>query len=451
MILFISNSGECLPIAWRLKREGAEVGVYVHNPKHRPNYAGIMERVTIGGLKKALKLADKVIFDITHPNQKKPEDIALLKMFGLKTGSPSVFGPVADKLKKDQLVIGASAWSEEIEMDRKLGSDIAEKLGLAISETHDFKALKQGVKFLKGRKDRWVLKPHHNADLDLTYVERYPGELLRKFEGELPRRVGEKFEFMLQRVVEGVEISTEGWFDGEKWHHFNHTIEDKRLMQGGLGPAIGSQGNTCWIKGVQAGKPAPLLVAELTKLTPWLKTAGYVGPVDINAIVSEEDHRPYFLEFTPRCGYDALYCLLTLLKGSLTEFWTKGFKGEFQYPGFASSQRLSIPPYPYANRELLASFAKEVPIEGSLEKMAWFWGEDIRMAGETPALLCCAGSDGILGVVTGRGATVGEAVSKVYRRLKSMRVGAYMQYRLDGAKRPLAAIETLQKWGINVF
>ena len=40
MLLWISNSGECLPIAWRLKREGAEVAVYMHNPKHRRNYGG---------------------------------------------------------------------------------------------------------------------------------------------------------------------------------------------------------------------------------------------------------------------------------------------------------------------------------------------------------------------------------------------------------------------------
>lgn len=443
MILFISNSGECLPIAWRLKREGAEVGVYVHNPKHRPNYQGIMERVTLGGLKKALKLADQVIFDITHPNHKRPEDLALLKMFGLKTGLSSVFGPVADKLRKDHQVIGCCEFSEEIELDRKLGSDIAAKIGLAISETHDFKALKQGLKFLKGRKDRWVLKPHDNQDLDLTYVERYPGELLRKFEGELPRRVGEKFNFMLQCVVEGVEISTEGWFDGNGWQHFNHTIEDKRLMQGGLGPAIGSQGNTAWLK-----QDPGLLVGELTRLTPWLQQAGYAGPVDINAIVAEKDHKPYFLEFTPRFGYDALFLLLTLLKGSMKDFFAQGFKGEFK-PGFASSQRLSIPPYPYAGRELLANFAKEVPIEGTLEALPWFWAEDVRLGDD--GKLCCAGSDGILGVVTGQGATVGEAVSRVYRQLKSMKVGAYMQYRLDGAKRPLTAMETLKKWGVNVL
>lgn len=441
MILWISNSGECLPVAWRMRQEGAEVAVYVHNPKHRTNYEGIMERIGLGNLRKTLKAADQVIFDITHPNHRKPQDQALLKMFGLKSTSRSVFGPVADKLSKDHQVIGATEWSEEIELDRKLGSEVGRKIGMAISETHDFRTLPQGAKFLKGRKDRWVLKPHDNADLDLTYVEKYPGELRRKLEGELRKRLGEKFHYMLQKVVQGVEISTEGWFDGKDWLHFNHTIEDKRLMTGDLGQAIGSQGNTVWMKG-----KGGLLVEQLTRLTPYLTRAGYVGPVDINAIVAD-DRQAYFLEFSPRMGYDALYCLLTLLEGSLTDFFTKGFKGTFR-KGFASSQRLSIPPYPYANRDLLATLAKEVPIEGQLDRWPWFWGQDVCR--DQDGKLCCAGSDGILGVATGRGETVKEAAGEVYRHLRAMKVGAYLQYRLDGARRPERALETLKQWRVTV-
>jgi phosphoribosylamine-glycine ligase len=437
--MFISNSGECLPIVWRLKREGADVEVYVHHPKHRGNYKGILQLVSLGSLKRTLKRADQVIFDITHPNHGRPEDRALLKMFGLKTSTPSVFGPVADKMKKDHEVIGCSEWSEDIELNRKLGSDIAGKIGMAIAETHDFKTLKEGVKFLTGRKDLWVLKPHHNADLDLTYVEKYPGELLRKFQGELPKRVGEKFDYMLQKVVEGVEISTEGWFDGDKWLHFNHTIEDKRLMAGNLGPAIGSQSNTVWMK-----KSQGLLVEELTKLTPWLQRAGYLGPIDINSIITR-DRRAFFLEFSPRFGYDAIYCLLTLLETPLTAFFTKRFRGTFT-GGFASSQRLSIPPYPYASASLLSEYAKAVPLEGSMNRWSWFWLQDIQRNGDGD--LVCAGSDGILGVATGRGASPREAVGRVYRQLRSLKIGAYLQYRTDGARRPEQALETLAKWRV---
>ena len=160
-----------------------------------------------------------------------------------------------------------------------------------------------------------------------------------------------------------------------------------------------------------------------------------------------KDRQAYFLEFSPRLGYDAIYGLLTLLEGSLTDFFTKGFKGSFG-KGFASSQRLSIPPYPYAGRELLGELAKEVPLEGELGSWPWFWAQDV--ARDEDGRLCCAGADGILGIATGRGASVGEAVGQVYRHLKGMRVGAYLQYRLDGARRPERALETLAKWRIDV-
>jgi phosphoribosylamine-glycine ligase len=444
MILFFSYSGESFPLAWRLLQEGTEAAVYVHHPKYRKNYTRMVPTVPLPKLKETLKKVDTIIFDITRDNKKTKDDIALLKTFGLKTKSPSVFGPVADKLKKSHRVIGGSEWCEEIELNRILGSEIASKLGLKIAETHDFKSFPDGTKFLKGRKDRWVLKPHENADLDLTYVEKFPGELMKKFQRDLPRRMEtDKFHLMLQKVVEGIEISTEAWFDGVEFNHFNHTIEDKKFGAGNLGSNIGSQGNTVWLK----RDPAGLLVNELRKLKPWLIKAKFIGPVDINAIVSEENHKPYFLEFSPRFGYDALYCLLKLYQGPLTHFFLSGFKGGFA-DGYVSSQRITIPPFPYAVPALLDDMAKDVSVDVSLEKLTDFWAEDIKIDKE--GQLCCGGADGIIGVMTGTGATVGESVGKMYRNIKRLKIGANVQYRPDGGKRAIEAISTLKRWGINI-
>lgn len=443
MVLFISYSGESLPIAYRMQQEGTDATVYIHSPRYRRNYAGLVNTVNLAGLKEAVKKSETIIFDITRVNQRTKEDVAFLKTFGIKTSAPSVFGPAADKLKKTHKVIGGAEWCEEIELDRIKGSEIAGKIGLKISETHDFKSLPDGIKYLTGNKNRWVLKPHDNAELDLTYVEKHPGELLVKMQRDLPRRLGtEKINFMLQKVVDGIEISTEGWFDGNEFRHFNHTIEDKRLMTGNLGPAIGSQGNTVWVKRQAGG----LLVAELKKLKPWLTRAGYVGPVDINAIVSETDHKPYFLEFTPRFGYDALYCLLRLYKRQVTQFFLSGFQGEFA-DGYVSSQRVTIPPFPYASPGLLSELAKDVAIGNDLEKAKEFWAEDVKL--DPDDKLCCGGADGILGVVTGYGASLGESVGQMYRQIKRLKIGAYVQYRTDGGKRAEKAMAQLKRWGIE--
>lgn len=442
MILFISNSGESLSIVHRLRKEGLPCEIYIHDPASRHNYDGILDKVPIGELRKKAYRADTVIFDSSRPNRKERQDIALLKMFGVKTGSENIFGPVADKLKKHVKVIGGSALTEEIEMDRKKGSDLAKKMGLSVPEIHEFKSLKEGEDFLKGKNDFWVLKPFANQAIDLTYVEKYPGELLAKMKNELPLRIeSEKFEYVLQKVIDGVEIDIEGWFDGKDFVHFNHTVEEKRLMNGNLGPAIGSQNNTVWIK-----RESNFLLDEIKKMIPFLKEANYIGSIDFNCIVSEENHKPFFLEWTPRFGWDALFCLLSLVRGSLKDFFMKDFKVEFQN-GYVSSSRISIPPYPYSGKDLLEEFAKDVPIEGRIDNFPYFWMEDVYKNGNG---LACAGSDGVLGVVTGKGESLGESIGNTYRNIDRLKVASYLQFRTDLGKAARKRLETLSKWNIGV-
>jgi len=415
-----------------MKAEGADVGIYIHSPRYRKNYNGIVPKISFGELKKGLKKAEIVIFDISKMNEKTKQDIALLKTFGLKIGQPSVFGIIADKLSKDHKVIGASAFAEEIEMDRHKGIELARKMGFAIPEMHEFKRLKDGARFLQGRKDLWVFKPENNQDLDLTYVEKFPGELLTKILEEYTQRIGDKCEFILQKKIDGTEVSSEVWIaDGPV--HFNQTIENKRLMDADLGPAIGSQSNTVWLKNNEDG----VIIGPLTKMANHLKSNGYTGPCDANCII--KGGVPYFLEWSPRFGWDALYCLLTLVKGKLTDFFVNDFKTGF-HGGFAASERLSIPPYPYGISELRTMYAKDVSIIGKLKDYPKVWFQDVYDENG----LKCAGADGILGVVAARGKSLEEAWGRVYNTIKKIKVCSYAQYRTDGLDRARKRIERLK-------
>jgi len=423
-MLFFSTSGDTLPVVYRLRREGVDAGIYLHNPQYRGNYEGIIPKITAANLKRELKNTDIVVFDIVRPNEKAKYDIILLKMFGLKPNLPSVFGPVADKLKKDHRVIGAAAATEEIELDRSKGTQLAEKMGFAIPETHRFKTLTEGVVFLKGRKDKWVFKPENNQDLDLTYVEKFTGELAEKMQGEYQARIGDNCDYILQKKIDGTEISTEVWVNTKGPVHFNRTIESKRFMDGNKGPSIGSQSNTVWIEKDHSTIVVPMMV----KMAQWLKSAGYIGPCDANCIISEG--KPYFLEWTPRLGYDALFCLLTLLSGSITDFFKKDFDVNFSN-GFAASERLTIPPFPYAVKSLRDDFAKDVSIMGNLTDYPFFWAQDIYSSGSG---IKCAGSDGILGAVTAKAPTLQEAWGRLHNAIKKIKVCSYLQYRQDGLK-----------------
>lgn len=434
--LIISNSGEFLPIALRMRQEGAQLNAYVHNTQFRRNYAGIIEKTRITGLKKALRRADTVIFDMTRTNEKTKYDRALLKLFGIKKDSPSVFGPVADKLKRTHKVIGGGEFTETIEFDRVKGMKLAEKVGFAIPEYHTFKTLKKGAKFLENSKKKWVFKPLNNMDLDLTFVESFPGQLKTKLTEEYRQRIGEKIDYLLQKKIEGVELSTEVWIDGQGSPAlYNHTLESKRMMNANLGVHIGSQSNTVWVK--EGG----FLTDKMNRLAGFVGSKGYVGPVDVNTIVS--DGVPYFLEFTPRLGFDALYCLLTLLRGRITDFFSNDFNSRFDRQ-FAASERLTIPPFPYTSASLLRNFAQDVDIDEQIEKNPHFFAEDVYQNSDNRYK--CSGSDGLIGVMTGKSDSIGGAWGNVYRALKKIRVCADKQYRVDSAKKHEIRFNKLKNW-----
>jgi len=281
----------------------------------------------------------------------------------------------------------------------------------------------------------WVFKPDDNQDLDLTYVEKFKGELAAKMENEYSVRLKNNIEYILQKKIDGPEISTEVWIGQAGSVHYNHTIENKRLMDNNLGPAIGSQSNTVWLT-KETNSP---VITPLSKMADYLSSEGYVGPADCNCIV--KNGKPYFLEWTVRCGWDALFCLLTLLKGKLSNFlFSDNFDAEFQ-DGFASSQRISIPPYPYESPGLRRVLAKDVSIFGTLKDYPHFWAEDVYVDN---GKLKCAGADGILGVVTAWGKTIEESCGRMYHNIGTLKACSYLQYRMDGLSDALKRYKKLE-------
>lgn len=418
-MILISNNGEGLPLLYRMSKEGAGASAYVHSFDLEKSYDGIIDKIKPSDLKRASLSADVIIFDLNRINENTARDASFLRSFGVK-GENSVFGAVADKLRKSgKWVVGPSPWTDALEFDRNFGAQIARRVGLDIPEMNRFKSIGEAKKFLEKSDKLWVLKPNNNADLDLTYVEKYPGEILQKLNGDLKGRL--RGNFCIQEKIDGVEVSTEGWFDGREWSCFNHTIESKRMMNADLGPAIGSQSNTVWIE------PKPKIMESFEKLTPMLQKCGYVGPIDINAIY--KGGKSYFLEWTPRFGYDALYNLVTLLGTSLSDFLGGDFSGAEFKPGFSCSERISIPPYPYSDGGLVKKYALDIPVKCKLDE---FFALDVYRDGS----IKCAGGDGIIGVCAEPASSISGAFGNVYRYMKdNVKIGSYIQHRTDAARK----------------
>src|SRR5205807_5693391 len=156
-----------------------------------------------------------------------------------------------------------------------------------------------------------------------------------------------EFELVVQVFVEGVVVSTEGLFNGSECVEgmFNHTIERKQFLNDDLGPSGGCTGNLVWA----CDSKDPLVTKLLTMLTDKLRKHLYRGPIDVNAVVTEDE--VYALEFTPRFGYDALPTLLHALCrfdfGNFLDNLARGYSCDVQLEGdFAVGVRLSIPPWP---------------------------------------------------------------------------------------------------------
>jgi hypothetical protein len=184
-------------------------------------------------------------------------------------------------------------------------------------------------------------------------------------------------------------------------------------------------------------------------LKPYLKASGYIGPWDLNSIISKTENIPYFLEHTSRFGYSAIYCLLSLVpQGGLGNFFLNGFKF-IPKVEFACSQLISIPPYPYAAPADLHKFAKGVVIDNKLENLKNFWLQDVFL-GEDKKLRCCA-IDANIGIMVATGDTLEDTTKSLYHDIDKLKIAADFQYRVDMLESHTKRMNKLKAWGINVW
>ena len=236
---------------------------------------------------------------------------------------------------------------------------------------------------------------------------------------------GVRPEFVLQQFVEGVAISTEGWFNGREFMHpFNHTVERKQLMDYNLGPSGGCSGNCVW----RVEQLNHIVEEGISKMASTLRQFDYRGPVDLNTIVNPQG--VWALEFTPRFGYDALPAFLELVEGDVGELIAKVAMGEHPQemllkPGFASALRISVPPYP--SEEFRPN--PGVPVNGFTreDRPHLFFYEVMLNARDQ---LVTSGSGGTVCAVTGWGESIPGSLWGPYELAKKSKIPD-KQYRND--------------------
>lgn len=344
-----------------------------------------------------------------------PGDLVVFDMTGL--------GWLADMLRwQGYRVIGGSKIMDRMEEDRRYAFEIMEQCGIRTPEYQSFNSWKDGLEFAASFGDKAVFKPSGDLAENCSSMVCDKGQLAEEIE-MLSKQFPDGSQYEIQEYVKGIDISTEGWFNGKTWvEPFNHTLETKKFMDGDLGPSEGCTGNIVWA----TPSEDPLVQSLLFPLTPFLQEHHYVGPIDVNAIMTEDG--PYALEFTPRFGYDAFPTLAyELLDGDVGGFLNLVEQGDVSYSlvkdGIAAGLRLSIPPWP--NQE---HHAPEGIKLGGIRDWSHFCPMNVRLGKDID--LESAGAWGIIGILTGYGKNPEQAFEQPYKMAEKIKL-SQKQFRHD--------------------
>lgn len=405
----------------QLEQEGHSVDIWLM--KHYDDYSFVLEGLVKQPLRAKPNFKDYnlVLFDLTG-TPKVAEEVHAL-------GVPC---------------IGDGNLNTELEDDRLLGIQIMEESGINVPEYEVFNDLSEAKRFIKKTNKRYVFKPNGGQDQDTatTYVSKSADDMLR-FITKLSS-VTHDAEFILQEVVNGTEISTEAWFNGDRFFLVNGTLEEKKFMNDNKGPNTGCAGNLIWI--YDQLNPPRIFRDGLAKLRDFLKQYNYRGMIDLNTIVTEGEI--YGLEWTPRFGYDAsatLYaCLNNDCFGNFLGSIASGAEPDISISNyFSSGIRLSVPPYP---SEIKGKHPDGVPIEGieedDIPKNTFLY--DCMHDGDDG--LCTCGVSGLVAVPIQTGNSPQQAWGKVYEKIKTINIPD-MQYRTDLEKTTTERYNILARQG----
>jgi phosphoribosylamine--glycine ligase len=303
-----------------LKEEGNDVAVWIREGRAKKNYNGLLRKVD-----KWEEFLDKdtvVLFD--------------------SNGG----GRTADRLRaRGHFVVPGSAFADQLELDRQVAFELMQQCGVKVPRYRAFTSWDKAREYVKTERERMVFKPSGDSVNQVgSYLAYDTDDMIEYLDNAQEKHKGRP-EFLLQDFVKGHEISSEGWFNGDRFMRpFNHTIERKALMNDNIGPATRCAGNVVW-----TCETSPIIEEGILKMEDLLREREYLGPIDLNAIVNEEG--VWALEFTPRFGYEALPALLELFTSPVGD--TLNALARMERPTrlplrstFASALFVSVPPYP---------------------------------------------------------------------------------------------------------
>ncbi len=321
-------------------------------------------------------------------------------------------------------VIGSSRLTQRAEHCREDGNQLAEHLGLNIPPHvvfDDFAKAKQHLLKLKakGYEDNLVFKGDgiDMAGGGFTYLSHSIDELIEfidwVYKGQTDSEEGYKVDkFLFADIIKGLEMDCEILFNGkEPLRAMAMDFEQKRIH--GLGEAQGCYGQ---IEYFLDPEKEPYYQKYFKKLLSEIK-GDVAVPWGINNIVQEGTNEPFFLEFTPRTGWDSTIGELMILQDaghSIADFlhrwaYQEPFpKNYFPYRRYSCSVEIFSGTPGHKKKDIRY---KPIFWDKKFEKNIWWYGINQRDDGGYQV------TGNPIGCVSACGDTPDEARLKVYEIL----------------------------------
>jgi len=430
-ILFISKDLSGADLAYRLKKEGHSVRLFIEDKTQNHNFEGLVEK--------------------TKDWQ---NDLGWVGKNGLIVFDSSGYGEIQDNLrKKGYLVVGGNKFADRLEHDRQYGQKIISVCGMKIIPSINFNCTKSAIKFVEENEGPWVVKQNGHINTSFNYVGQLKDgkDVISVLKNYNRNNKKECVSIDLQKKIDGVEIGVARYFNGKDWvGPIEINLEHKSLFNGDLGPKTYEMGTLLWYEENEKNK---LFQKTLAKMKSYLKSIKFKGDIDINCIVTKDEIFP--LEITPRFGWPSTHLHEEIHLSPWGEFLkaiAEGKPYDLKYKkGYGIVVLLSTPPFPYVVRtkkyypEGMDIFFKK---ELSKEEIERIHLEEVSLRKNTKDQLYISSKTGFALHVTGMGKTVAEARKNTYDLVRNV-VIPKMFYRTDiGLKFVEKDQKKLKEWGL---
>lgn len=401
--LFWNQSGDFQGLAMRTQKEGCETFSF-YGPE------------LIKGGKKAGKGMIELVddpFDIIDEFKNHKDELIILIDDNSK-------GDMCDYLRYEGWkVIGSSHFADEAEHDRETGAKIAQRVGLEIPPTYVFTNFGEGRRFVEGFRKKY---PNANfvfkADgMDLagsskTYVAHDMEDLIWFMDWVNKDKDAKGYKvdkFELQLKIDGIEADFSAWWNGDSFvNNVNLDFEEKKID--GLGAAEGCLGQ---IISFEPAAKTKFFRDYLGNLAPMLKKSGEINEWAANTIIAKNNNKPYFLEWTPRFGWDSTMGELAILQATgrkVSDFFKYLVNRQFPQ-GFFPKDKYSCAIRLYSEwpgRKGEDVCGKPINFDPKIEDNLWFYSVKKSDNGNYEI------SDNPFAVATAVADTVEESISAVY-------------------------------------